>query len=136
MVRSAASLIVVSRWREYGRRHDEFSNLDGQLVEGVRIEAGARRTLSLGVAAGEVFGLLGHNGAGKTTTVNILTTLLEPTRGIAEVAGHSVTADARGVRGAIGYRPENVLFRDEPTSGPDPEGVRTLRQRIVRLNSA
>lgn len=71
--------------------------------------------LSLEVAAGEVFGLLGHNGAGKTTTVNVLTTLLEPTSGKAEVAGHSVTADAMGVRRSIGYLPENVQFYDNLT---------------------
>jgi len=71
--------------------------------------------LSLEVAAGEVFGLLGHNGAGKTTTVNLLTTLLEPTHGTAEVGGHSVTADAMAVRRAIGYLPENVQFYDSLT---------------------
>ena len=68
--------------------------------------------LTLEVPAGEVFGLLGHNGAGKTTTVNVLTTLLEPTGGSAEVGGHSVTADPKGVRQAIGYLPENVQFYD------------------------
>ena len=68
--------------------------------------------LTLEVPSGEVFGLLGHNGAGKTTAVNVLTTLLEPTGGSAEVGGHSVTADPRGVRQAIGYLPENVQFYD------------------------
>lgn len=68
--------------------------------------------LTLEVAAGEVFGLLGHNGAGKTTTVNLLTTLIGPTYGSAEVAGHSVTADPDGVRRTIGYLPENVQFYD------------------------
>jgi ABC-2 type transport system ATP-binding protein len=71
--------------------------------------------LSLEVAAGEVFGLLGHNGAGKTTTVNLLTTLLEPTSGTASVGGHSVTEDPRAVRRAIGYLPENVQFYDNLT---------------------
>jgi len=71
--------------------------------------------LSLEVPAGEVFGLLGHNGAGKTTTVNVLTTLLQPTSGTAEVGGHSVTSDAMGVRSAIGYLPENVQFYDNLT---------------------
>ena len=71
--------------------------------------------LTLEVASGEVFGLLGHNGAGKTTTVNLLTTLLESSQGTAEVAGHSVTADAMAVRRAIGYLPENVQFYDSLT---------------------
>ena len=68
--------------------------------------------MTLEVVSGEIFGLLGHNGAGKTTTVNVLTTLLEPTHGIAEVGGHNVTSDARGVRQVIGYLPENVQFYD------------------------
>ena len=71
--------------------------------------------LSLEVATGEIFGLLGHNGAGKTTTVNLLTTLLAPSEGSAEVAGHSVTAAATAVRRAIGYLPENVQFYDTLT---------------------
>lgn len=71
--------------------------------------------LTLEVATGEVFGLLGHNGAGKTTTVSILTALLPPTCGSAEVAGHDVVADARGVRSVIGYLPENVQFYDHLT---------------------
>lgn len=71
--------------------------------------------LSLEVSQGEVFGLLGHNGAGKTTTVNILTTLLEPTSGRADIAGHSLTKDATGVRRTIGYLPENVQFYDNLT---------------------
>jgi len=75
----------------------------------------ALRSLSLEVAAGEIFGLLGHNGAGKTTTVALLTTLLRPTGGTATVAGHDIVADARGVRSAIGYLPESVQFYDELT---------------------
>ena len=61
---------------------------------------------------GEVFGLLGHNGAGKTTTVSILTTLLDPTSGSAQVNGHDVAKDSLDVRRSIGYLPENVEFYD------------------------
>jgi ABC-2 type transport system ATP-binding protein len=43
--------------------------------------------VSFEVAAGEVFGFLGPNGAGKTTTVRVLSTLVRPTAGTAEVAG-------------------------------------------------
>jgi ABC-2 type transport system ATP-binding protein len=43
--------------------------------------------LTFEVGWGEVFGFLGPNGAGKTTTVRVLSTLLPPTSGRAEVAG-------------------------------------------------
>jgi ABC-2 type transport system ATP-binding protein len=54
------------------------------------------------VARGEVFGFLGPNGAGKTTTIAMLTTLLRPTEGSAQVAGHDVEQAAGDVRRAIG----------------------------------
>lgn len=41
----------------------------------------AVKSLSLGIDAGEVFGLLGHNGAGKTTTMKIIIAEEAPTRG-------------------------------------------------------
>ena len=64
--------------------------------------------LSLTVEHGEVFGFLGHNGAGKTTTVNILTTLLRPTSGVARICGHDVVHDRREVTQRIGYLPSEV----------------------------
>src|SRR5437588_8482499 len=45
------------------------------------------------VAAGEVFGFLGPNGAGKTTTVRVLSTLVRPTSGTAEVGGIPVSEE-------------------------------------------
>ena len=58
--------------------------------------------LDLEVPAGTVLGVLGPNGAGKTTAVRILTTLLEPDSGEAEVAGVDVRRDPAGVRALIG----------------------------------
>jgi ABC-2 type transport system ATP-binding protein len=58
--------------------------------------------VDLAVAEGEIYAFLGPNGAGKTTTVRMLTTLLRPSGGSAEVAGHDVVADAAAVRRAIG----------------------------------
>ncbi|MFF5985748.1 ATP-binding cassette domain-containing protein [Prauserella flavalba] len=58
--------------------------------------------VDLEIPTGQVLGLLGPNGAGKTTTVRILTTLLLPDSGEAEVAGHDVLADPDGVRRSIG----------------------------------
>ena len=54
------------------------------------------------VEEGELFGLLGPNGAGKTTAINMLTTLLKPTSGYAEVAGHDIVKERDAVRNDIG----------------------------------
>src|SRR6478752_7925279 len=58
--------------------------------------------VDLAVPTGSVLGLLGPNGAGKTTIVRILTTLLQPDGGSAEVAGVDVIANPRAVRKRIG----------------------------------
>jgi len=54
------------------------------------------------VESGTVFGLLGPNGAGKTTAIRILTTILPPDGGRAEVLGYDVVSDAPKVRLRIG----------------------------------
>lgn len=68
----------------------------GQTVEAVR-------GLDLDVREGELVAFLGPNGAGKSTTLRMLTTLLAPTSGTAEVAGYDVVRSARDVRRSIGY---------------------------------
>lgn len=62
--------------------------------------------LSLKVAEGEVLALLGHNGAGKTTTIRCLAGILEPTSGIARIAGYDVIKDPRTVRRLVGLLTE------------------------------
>jgi ABC-2 type transport system ATP-binding protein len=58
--------------------------------------------LDLTVPEGTVLGVLGPNGAGKTTAVRILTTLLQPDGGTAEVAGFDIAKDPAKVRANIG----------------------------------
>jgi len=58
--------------------------------------------ISFTVKRGEIFGFLGPNGAGKTTTINILSTLLLPTSGIALVNGYNVLSRPDMVRKSIG----------------------------------
>jgi len=72
--------------------------------------------LTLSVAGGEVFGLLGPNGAGKSTVIKMLTTLLPPTAGSAQVAGFDIVRQAAWVRRVIGYVPQ-LLSADGALSG-------------------
>ena len=48
----------------------------------------AVKNVSFNIEHGEIVGFLGPNGAGKTTTLKILTGLIKPTSGRAEVIGH------------------------------------------------
>jgi ABC-2 type transport system ATP-binding protein len=59
--------------------------------------------LTLSVAEGEIFGLVGPDGAGKTTTMRLLASILEPTSGDAWVAGHHVVHEPEAVKRKIGY---------------------------------
>jgi ABC-2 type transport system ATP-binding protein len=58
--------------------------------------------IDLAVPPGTVLGLLGPNGAGKTTAVRILTTILRPDTGVAQVMGIDVSRDPQAVRERIG----------------------------------
>ncbi len=76
----------------------------------------ALRGIDLDVAPGTVFGLLGPNGAGKTTAVRILTTLLLPDSGRAEVVGLDVVRDAEALRSRIGLAGQSAAV-DENLTG-------------------
>jgi ABC-2 type transport system ATP-binding protein len=76
------------RVRDLTRRFGDFTAVD---------------SVSFDVRAGEIFGFLGPNGAGKTTTIKMLTGLLRPTSGTAEVAGHDVARESSLVKLSIGY---------------------------------
>src|SRR4051812_35262036 len=58
--------------------------------------------VDLQVESGSIYALLGPNGAGKTTTINILTTLIPPSSGLARVGGFGVVREAAQVRRIIG----------------------------------
>jgi ABC-2 type transport system ATP-binding protein len=68
-----------------------------------RLTVPALRGISVEVKKGEVLALVGANGAGKSTLLRILTTLLIPTRGRAEVGGFDVAREPAKVRLQIGY---------------------------------
>jgi daunorubicin resistance ABC transporter ATP-binding subunit len=64
--------------------------------------------VDLEVEPGTIFGLLGPNGAGKTTAVRILSTILKPDGGRAEVMGKDVVREAAAVRRRIGLAGQNA----------------------------
>ena len=69
--------------------------------------------VSLEVAPGEIFGLIGPDGAGKTTIIRILVSLLLPNSGDVFFQGKNVLKEAAFVRSHIGYMPQRFsLYRD------------------------
>jgi len=71
--------------------------------------------VDLAIEANTIFALLGPNGAGKTTTINMLTTLLEPTEGTANVAGFDIVKQANDVRRSIGVTFQETTLDNELT---------------------
>jgi daunorubicin resistance ABC transporter ATP-binding subunit len=93
-------------------------------VEGLTKRFGAVTALDgidLQVPARTVFGLLGPNGAGKTTAIRVLSTILEPDAGRAEVLGLDVVREAKEVRRRIG------LAGQYATVDPNLTGRENLR---------
>src|SRR5699024_10536111 len=66
----------------------------------------AVKDLNLKVNKGELFGFLGPNGAGKTTTIKMLTGLLEPTSGTAEINGIDIWKNPLKAKEKIAYVPD------------------------------
>jgi ABC-2 type transport system ATP-binding protein len=85
------------------------------LAEGLTRTFGDKLALSdldLRVEPGEILGFLGPNGAGKSTTVKILTGMIRPTSGRAQVAGFDVMEHPLEVKRRIGYVPESGAMYD------------------------
>ena len=85
-------------------------------MDAVRIEGLTKKykdvvavdNLSLSVAKGELFSLLGVNGAGKTTTIKMLSCLTQPTSGDAFLQGKSICKDTAAVKSMIAVSPQET----------------------------
>jgi ABC-2 type transport system ATP-binding protein len=71
--------------------------------------------LQLGVAPGEVFGLLGPNGSGKTTALRLLLGFLRPTAGAAWIGGHDCWHDGVAARRQMAYLPGELRLYENMT---------------------
>jgi ABC-2 type transport system ATP-binding protein len=88
-----------------------------------------------------VYGLLGPNGAGKTTAVRILSTLIQPDGGHAEVAGFDVVRHPMQVRRRIGLAGQYAAVDEILTGRQNLEmfgrlfhlGTKRAKQRAIDL---
>ncbi|MCJ7700344.1 MAG: ATP-binding cassette domain-containing protein [Anaerolineales bacterium] len=72
-------------------------------------------SVDLSIPTNTIYALLGPNGAGKTTTISMLTTLLTPTSGSAQVAGLDVVQQADQVRQQIGVTFQEIVLDPDLT---------------------
>ena len=82
-------------------------------VEGLRKRYGATTAVdgvSLGVAAGEIFGIVGPNGAGKTTTVECLEGLVRPDGGSVRVLGLDPVRQGGELRQRVGIQLQHAVL--------------------------
>lgn len=100
----------------------EIEHITKDFKRGVR----ANDDISLSVAPGEVFGLLGHNGAGKTTLLNQIVGLLKPTSGAIRLDGKDAVADPDMARAFCSFQPQSQA----PLEGIAPRHAIELMARI------
>ncbi len=90
----------------------------------------ALRGVTIRVAPGEIYGLLGRNGAGKTTLVKSLLDIVRPTAGEAKILG--VSSRSSSARLPVGYLPEDHRFPDYRTG----EGVLHYYAGLSKMSAA
>jgi ABC-2 type transport system ATP-binding protein len=76
----------------------------------------AVKGVSLEIEAGSVFSLLGPNGAGKSTTISVISGLLHPTKGDAEILGHSISKTSLQAKVNIGVVPQEIALYEDLTA--------------------
>src|SRR6478609_977740 len=90
--------------------------------------------ISFEVNKGELFGLIGPDGAGKTTIFRILTTLLLPEKGSANVSGFDIIKDYKAIRNIVGYMPGRFSLYQDLTVEENLKFFATIFGTTIREN--
>jgi ABC-2 type transport system ATP-binding protein len=110
-VSSSTAVLVDDVWKAFGKAPKAVQALRG---------------ISLEVPRGQVLGLLGPNGSGKTTAVRVLTTLIQPDKGRAEIEGIDVVRSPAEVRKVIGLAGQFAAVDENLTGRENVEMVGRL----------
>ena len=107
---------------EYVIETNELTKIYGSGREAVT----AVDQVNLRIEEGTISGILGPNGAGKTTLIMMLTGLIPPSSGSAEVFGYDVVKDSLEIRRKVGLLPEGFGFYDHLTAKQNLNYVASL----------
>ncbi len=97
-------------------------------------EIKALKNISFSIGEGELFGLIGPDGGGKTTLIRILTTLLKPTEGNAEINGMNIVKDYKKLRKIIGYMPGRFSLYEDLTVEENLKFFATIFNTTIKEN--
>ncbi len=97
-------------------------------------EIKALKNISFSVGEGELFGLIGPDGGGKTSLIRILTTLLKPTEGRAEINGMDIVKDFKKLRKIIGYMPGRFSLYEDLTVEENLKFFATIFNTTIKEN--
>lgn len=102
-------------------------------------DVAAVNDVSYSVAKGEMFGLVGPDGAGKTSTIRMLTGLLKPDSGNAELLGYDLKTQKNKIKDEIGYLSQRFSLYGDLTIDENIEffadihGVKNFKERRDEL---
>ena len=127
---------VVNSLRRFGEKGNTMDTMIA--LRGVHKSFGKEhvlRGIDLEVRSGEILALLGPNGAGKTTIINILSTLVSPDSGSAEIGGLDVVQQRSAVKHLISLTGQSAAI-DEILTGEENLRMMARLSGMTRAESS